>query len=60
MSKETYQNKLDEIIARKDELQKGKETFIANINKLFSDFKNDSFNPYYEQLKQNINSIFDD
>lgn len=35
MSKETYQNKLDEIIARKDELQKGKETFIANINKLF-------------------------
>lgn len=60
MSKETYQNKLDEIIARKDELQKGKETFKANIEKLFSDFKNDSFNPYYEQLKQNINSIFDD
>ena len=60
MNKETNQYKIDDIIARKDELQKGKETFIANINKLFSDFKNDSFNPYYEQLKQNIIFIFDD
>ena len=60
MNKETNQYKIDDIIARKDELQNSKETFKTNIEKIFSDFKNDSFNPYYEQLKQNIIFIFDD
>ena len=60
MNKETNQYKIDDIIARKDELKNSKETFKTNIEKIFSDFKNDSFNPYYEQLKQNIIVIFDD
>ena len=60
MDKETLQYKLDDIYARKDELKNSKETFKTNIEKIFSDFKNDSFNPYYEQLKQNIIFIFDD
>ena len=60
MNKETYQYKLDDIYARKDELKKYKETFQINIEKLFSDFKKDSFTPFYEQLKQNIIYIFDD
>ena len=60
MNKETNQYKIDDIIARKDELKNSKETFKSNIEKIFSDFKNDSFNPYYEQLKQNIIFIFDD
>ena len=60
MNKETNQYKIDDIIARKDELKNSKETFKTNIEKIFSDFKNDSFNPYYEQLKQNIVYILDD
>jgi hypothetical protein len=60
MNKETYQYKLDDIYARKDELKKYKETFQINIEKLFSDFKKDSFTPFYEQLKQKIIYIFDD
>ena len=60
MNKETNQYKIDDIIARKDELKNSKETFKTNIEKIFSEFKNDSFNPYYEQLKQNIIFIFDD
>ena len=60
MNKEKNQYKIDDIIARKDELKNSKETFKTNIEKIFSDFKNDSFNPYYEQLKQNIIFIFDD
>ena len=60
MSKENIQYKLDDIYARKDELKKYKETFKDNIEKIFSDFKKDSFVPHYEQLKQNIIFIFDD
>ena len=60
MNKETNQYKIDDIIARKDELKKYKETFKDNIEKIFSDFKKDSFVPHYEQLKQNIIFIFDD
>jgi len=60
MNKETNQYKIDDIIARKDELKNSKETFKTNIEKIFSDFKNDSFNPYYKKLKQNIIFIFDD
>ena len=60
MNKETNQYKIDDIIARKDELKNSKETFKTNIEKICSGFKNDSFNPYYEQLKQNIIFIFDD
>ena len=60
MNKETFQYKLDDIYARKDELKKYKETFKENIEKIFSDFKKDSFTPFYEQLKQNIIFIFDD
>ena len=60
MNKETFQYKLDDIYARKDELIKYKETFKDNIEKIFSEFKKDSFTPFYEQLKQNIIFIFDD
>ena len=60
MSKELNQYKIDEIYTRKDELQKYKETFKTNIEKLFSDFKKDSFEPNYEQLKRNIVYILDD
>ena len=59
MNMEEYQDKLDNIITRKDELQKGKETFKTNLEKLFFDFKKDSFNPLFEQLKLNIILIFD-
>ena len=60
MSKETFQYKLDDIYARKEELKNYKETFKDNIEKLFSDFKKNSFTPYYDKLKQNIILIFDD
>ena len=59
MNKEDFQCKLDNIITKKDELQKGKETFKANLEKLFFYFKKDSFNPLFEQLKLNIILIFD-
>ena len=60
MSKELNQYKIDEIYTRKDELQKYKETFKTNLEKLFSDFKKDSLEPNYDQLKQNIVFILDD
>ena len=61
MNKEEYQNNnLENMIAKKNELIRGKETFKTNLEKLFIDFKNDSFNPLYGQLKQNIFLIFDD
>lgn len=59
MNKKEYQYKLNNIITKKDELQKGKEAFKANLEKLFFDFKKDSFNPLFEQLKLNIILIFD-
>lgn len=60
MNKETFQYKLNDIYARRDKLQKNKETFKTSIEKFFSDFKKDSLIPHYEQLKQNIIFIFDD
>ena len=60
MNKETYQYKLDDLYARNEELQNGKETFKANIKKLFSDFKKDSLDPHCNQLKESILFIFND
>lgn len=60
MNKETYQDGLDNLYAKNEELQKGKETFKANITQIFSDFRKDSLDYHCNQLKENIILIFND
>jgi hypothetical protein len=60
MTKVDLESKVENLIAKKEELLKNKEIFKVNIERIFSDFKNDSFIPYFDQLKSKINEIFND
>lgn len=60
MNKEETQTKKDAIITKIEKLKKNKEDFKSNVEKLFSDFKVESFNPLLEQLKVDINYKFKD
>ena len=60
MSQEETQTKKDAIFTKIEKLKKNKEDFKINVEKLFSDFKIESFNPLFEQLKVDINYKFDD
>lgn len=60
MSQEETQTKKDAIFTKIEKLKKNKEDFKINVEKLFSDFKIESFNPLFEQLKVDINYKFND
>jgi hypothetical protein len=60
MSQEETQTKKDAIITKIEKLKKNKEDFKINVEKLFSDFKVESFNPLFDQLKVDINYKFND
>lgn len=60
MSQEEIQTKKGTIITKIEKLKKNKEDFKTNVEKLFSDFKVESFNPLFEQLKVDINYKFND
>jgi hypothetical protein len=60
MTKVDLESKVENLIAKKEELLNNKEIFKVNIERIFSDFKNDSFIPYFDQLKSKINEIFND
>lgn len=60
VDKVDLENKVEDLIAKKEELLNNKEIFKANIDKIFSNFKNESLIPYFDQLKANINDKFND
>lgn len=60
MNKEKTQNQLDFIKVKKEELQQFKENFKIYAENLFSNFKNESFNPILEQIKTDANYKFND
>ena len=60
MTKVNLETKVENLIAQERELLNNKEIFKSNVDKIFSDFKNESFIPSYEQLKSNINNKFND
>ena len=60
MTKVDLENKVENLIAKKEELLNNKEIFKVTIDKIFSDFKNESFIPCFEQIKSNVNNKFND
>ena len=60
MTKVDLENKVENLIAKKEELLNNKEIFKVNMDKIFSDFKNESFIPYFEQIKSDINNKYND
>ena len=60
MSQEETQTKKDAIVTKIEKLKKNKEDFKINVEKLFSEFKIESFNPLLDQLKVDINYKFND
>jgi len=60
MTKVDLENKVENLIAKKEELLNNKEIFKVNMDKIFSDFKNESFIPFFDQIKYNANNIFND
>ena len=60
MTKVDLENKVENLIAKKEELLNNKEIFKVNMDKIFSDFKNESFIPYFEQIKSDVNNKYND
>lgn len=60
MTKIDLENKVENLIAKKEELLNNKEIFKANMDKIFSDFKNESFIPCFDQIKSDVNNKFND
>ena len=60
MTKVDLENKVENLMAKKEELLKNKEIFKVNMDKIFSDFKNISFIPYFEKLRSDVNYKFND
>ena len=60
MTKVDLENKVENLMAKKEELLKNKEIFKVNMDKIFSDFKNRSFIPYFEKLRSDVNYKFND
>ena len=60
MSKVDLESKIENLIAKKEELLNNKEIFKVNIEKIFANFKNDSFIPYFDQLRSKVNEKFND
>ena len=60
VDKVDLENKVEDLIAKKEELLNNKEIFKVNMDKIFSDFKNISFIPYFEKLRSDVNNKFND
>ena len=60
MTKVDLENKVENLMAKKEELLKNKEIFKVNMDKIFSDFKNTSFIPYFEKIRSEVNNKFND
>ena len=60
MTKVDLENKVENLMAKKEELLKNKEIFKVNMDKIFSDFKNISFIPYFENIRSEVNNKFND
>ena len=60
MTKVDLENKVENLMAKKEELLNNKEIFKVNMDKIFSDFKNTSFIPYFEKLRSDVNNKFND
>lgn len=60
MKKEQFQDKLYILKAKKEEIQKCKEDFKINVANLFSNFKNESFIPILEKIKEDSIYKFND
>ena len=60
MTKVDLENKVENLMAKKEELLNNKEIFKVNMDKIFSDFKNRSFIPYFEKLRSDVNYKFND
>ena len=60
MTKVDLENKVENLMAKKEELLNNKEIFKVNMDKIFSDFKNRSFIPYFEKLRSDVNNKFND
>lgn len=60
MTKVDLENKVENLMAKKEELLNNKEIFKVNMDKIFSDFKNISFIPYFEKLRSDVNNKFND
>ena len=60
MTKVDLENKVENLMAKKEELLNNKEIFKVNMDKIFSDFKNISFIPYFEKLRSDVNYKFND
>ena len=60
MTKVDLENKVKNLMAKKEELLNNKEIFKVNMDKIFSDFKNISFIPYFEKLRSDVNNKFND
>jgi Sec-independent protein translocase protein TatA len=54
------ENKVENLMAKKEELLNNKEIFKVNMDKIFSDFKNISFIPYFENIRSEVNNKFND
>ena len=60
MTKVDLENKVENLMAKKEELLNNKEIFKVNMDKIFSDFKNISFIPYFEKIRSEVNNKFND
>ena len=60
MTKVDLENKVKNLMAKKEELLNNKEIFKVNMDKIFSDFKNISFIPYFENIRSEVNNKFND
>ena len=60
MTKVDLENKVENLMAKKEELLNNKEIFKVNMDKIFSDFKNRSFIPYFEKIRSDVNYKFND
>ena len=60
MTKVDLENKVENLMAKKEELLNNKEIFKVNMDKIFSDFKNTSFIPYFEKIRSEVNNKFND
>jgi len=60
MTKVDLENKVENLMAKKEELLNNKEIFKVNMDKIFSDFKNTSFIPYFENIRSEVNNKFND
>ena len=60
MTKVDLENKVENLMAKKEELLNNKEIFKENMDKIFFFFLNTSFIPYFENIRSEVNNKFND